>query len=362
MRYILLGVLIGLLLGFIPLMEPSGAMEFYPEWYGRIGDLQGVEKSTHPALLKSGLPPLQKDNTIWYLNADGTLVQTIAFTGKNMAASGNGRYFVEYEKVGKSIEFLNREGERFWKSKSLEYPYLSQNGRIVLLLTGDHSRVRIMDNNGAETGAREISGRLCTVLAFSRISDASAVGFLDGSYYLLDGRGNIAASGTAPNGSIIKSLAVSNNGRYLALHYGNRSGDHLGLLDSEKKSLDTLELGSRHYTKTALHVSNSGHIAFLDHRRILITDDDCDIDFEIKIPDKRQGHAGLDLSDGLYAASFSLTTGGTQFLLFRDNGHILLSRSIPEESFLDCWIKKPVILLRGSQGLYCYSFHDPANP
>ena len=86
-------------------------------------------------------------------------------------------YYVQYGKLTTDIEYFNIKGERFWKIKSNEYPYVSSRGKIILFLVADLSRVRVTDFNGNETGIKSISGRFCTSICFSSQNDILQSGF-----------------------------------------------------------------------------------------------------------------------------------------------------------------------------------------
>ena len=62
-----------------------------------------------------------------------------------VAFSGDGRFHARYRKVGSEVEFFNAAGERFWRLPSLEYPYLSRRGRLIFLMNGDQSGIRIAE-------------------------------------------------------------------------------------------------------------------------------------------------------------------------------------------------------------------------
>lgn len=360
MKFFIIGLLAGTLIGFLPVVKPTGGFELYPEWHGAVAAPEGIERSPRAELAKQLLPPLLVTGGAFLLDASGAVKGSFVAQDRLVAVSGNGEYLAEYQKVGRAVEFFNIKGERFWKMKSLEYPHLSRSAKLVLLLNGDHGKIRVVDFNGAEAGVKSISGRFCTGIAFAKGSDCAAAGFLDGNYWLLGADGTVALKGAAPAGAMVKSLAVSPDGRYLAVHYGGTAGDFVRLCDSKRKSEDEMKLKSAHLTRMPLSVNNVGSVALIDRDRFVVTDDDCDIDLEMALPPQREGHAAIDYRNGLYALAYSREKGGAQFYLLRESGEALFSRSIDEEPFLDCAFGEDVILLRGAQNLYCYSYHDPA--
>jgi hypothetical protein len=360
MKYAFIGLLAGILFGFLPLFEPVGGFESHPEWHGYTDSPGNIETSGNPYLAGTVVPPLQTLASIIILGSNGAILKKYENPNRLSTVSGSGMYIVEYEKVGKNVEFLNMNGERFWKMHSMEYPYLSYNSRVILLLNGDHSSLRVVDYNGNETSAGSIKGRLCNVISMSDRSDYSAAGFIDGNYYLIDEKGALRASGIVPEKNIVKSIGVSGNGMFFAVHYGGTKEDSVRLQNIEKNRFYEMKIRGVHPSKTALYVTDSGRLCFLDYDRIILADSDCDIDFELTIPAKRDGHSRIAYYDGIYVASFGIAGGGAQFVVFREDGTVLISQKLPEESFLDSFISGHVIYLRGSKNLYCYSYLDSA--
>lgn len=355
MRYILIGLFLGLFLGLLPFWMPEGGIELYGEWHGALDKLEETEISKDRLLGEMTLVPIVDKNSIFIISGNGKMKARIDSPESLNAISGSGKYYIKYQKVGKHIELLDIDGDRFWKIKSMEYPFLSYNGKVILLLNGDNSRVRIIDYHGNEVGVKTISGRLCTTLSFSKHTDFSGVGFLDGSHYILNERGALIYSFSKPGNNSIKGIAISRNGAFAAVHYGNRDGDTVKLIDLHDKSSERIPLAHVHRAKTAIHVRSDGTVAILDHDRILVCDSDGDTRYEIKIQPKRIGYSKLYESDGMYIASYTRESGEAVFLMFQEDGNVYFHKEFPSESFLDCHLKGRVILLRGNRNLYSYS-------
>ncbi len=364
MKYFFLGLIAGMLIGLLPFMKPAGGFVMHPEWHGAVNAPDGIEASPNSALKAEFLPPIETAEAVYRINAAGTLSAKF-ITGERLAApSGEGGYVARYDRVGRFVDFYGIGGERFWKLKSLEYPFLSHNSKLILLLNGDQSRIRLVDFHGALTGVKSISGRFCTIIAFAKGTDHGAAGFLDGSYYLLDGTGALIIKGNAPEGNLIKGLAVSPGGEYLAVHYGGSGKDRIRLCRVKSGSLDgsfeELALASVHLSRIPMAVNSRGDMAFLELNRFVVTDRDCDTDLDLRVPERRAGHAAIDYRNGLYAVAYSREKGGAQFFLLKKSGQVLFSRTIMEEPFLDCALGERYLMLRGAQNLYCYSYRDPA--
>ncbi len=360
MRYFFLGLVAGCLLAFVHIIEPSGGMSLYPEWWGEVGNPSSIEQSGAQGLAPGRLFPVQSGSEVFLLAGNGTLQrQYKAADPLLLAVSGNGQYCAEFEKAGRNVEFISTAGDRFWRLKSLEYPYLSFSGRLVLLLNGDQSKVRIFDYNGNGIGAGSVMGRFCTVISFAQRSDFAGIGFIDGSYYLLNQKGEIVDKGKTPQNTVVKGMAVSDSGNYYAVHFGNAEKDRVRLVNVRAKDVNECALSNVHMTRTAMNVADDGTLAVLDRDRLVFTDDDADVDRIIKLPPARAGHAKIARADGLCAVTYSPETGGARFILMQNDGNILFTKDVPEESFLDCVIDGGAILLRGSQKLLAYRYFTP---
>ncbi|MGV7927555.1 MAG: hypothetical protein AB2L13_01400 [Spirochaetota bacterium] len=191
MRYLIIGLLIGAVLGFVPVWQAEPGTELYPEWYGPVADPESIERSPNGTLSTRSIPPVVLADTLSLLAADGRLISRRAFGDTLFAVSGNGAYYAAYRKIGTSVEFFAADGSPFWKTDSREYPHLSYNGKLVLLVNSDQSQARALDFHGNQAG-EPVSGRFLTVIAFSKGTDIAALGFLDGSYAVMDSTGETA--------------------------------------------------------------------------------------------------------------------------------------------------------------------------
>lgn len=145
---------------------------------------------------------------------------------------GGKGYFV-FQRMGKEIQHRSPSGELYWKRESSAYPVSSPDGSIVLLITGDSNRVDVMDRNGIVLKESELNGSLLVDYSFSH-SVASgaraAVLFSDGRYYILGENGKLLLSSRISEKPVFaRSLALSENGNALALHFEQEGKDHLAL-------------------------------------------------------------------------------------------------------------------------------------
>ena len=353
MKYLISGIIAGFAAGMF-FVQSAGGMEIIPEFYSDLAGLDALQWADSKESRKGFVVPV--DGRTYVINSACRIVNKIESAPDTLIEfSGNGAFYMKYGKVSTEIELLGLSGERYLRMKSMGKPFLSRNGELLLLLNGDHTLIRIFDKNGVQAGAGQISGRLCTTVEFASESDFAACGFADGSYYILDQKGNIVNRGMVRPGDVVKGMALSPHGGYALVHYGNPDSDMLRLVDIEGKDSDDTELPAVHYVKTAMCITDSGEGAFLDHNSVLITDDDCDIDYRIPVPVKRPGFSTLSYGSGIYSLSYTRSTGESQLVIFGKQGDIMYARDFPGLSFLSSEIRDNLIFLRGTDSLFSYS-------
>jgi len=356
MRYFIPGIIAGVILNIF-LFSPVNGIEIYPEWTGALKDISSIDKNHKGSKHSNTIVTLRHGPELYRLGGDGTLVSHVSSGDKILAASGNGEYYITYDKVGSSLEFYRITGEPFWKLDSREYPYLSRTGKLIFMMNGDHSRIRFIDFNGNPAGDRQVVGRLCTVIAFSANSDFGATGFLDGSWHVVSPEGKIVYSGRMPAGNMVKGITLSPGGKFAAVHYGSPDGDRIritNLMDEKFREIDTETV---HSVKLSMHVRDNGLMTYIDREYLVHADKRGRILFRIKIPARRPGYASLDFNNGVYSAGYTGESGYARLILFRDDGNILLSREFPSESIIRSVLRDNILILRGSDNLYCYSLH-----
>jgi hypothetical protein len=335
---------------------PVGGVEIHPEWWSQLNAIPAIQKSPYrkPAgplfFVKIG------DRDYFRLRGNGEVALSGAVTDGLSAFSGDGRFYVKYLKAGTSLEMFNAKGDRFWKIESLEYPYLSHAGRLILLMNGDQSGIRALDENGNQLPAH-VSGRVCTAVAFPQAGDCAGVGFFDGSYYFISSRGIVTGRGRTPAGTMVKSMAVSGNGAYAAVHYGNNTKDYIRIVDIAENDYEDEELKHIHPVKTGVHVADDGYCTVIDVDRVLFISPSGRIRYSIAVPPKRPGHSAITCNDGMYAVSYTMQNGTSKLIMYNQEGVILFSREFPSESFLDATLRDGLLFLRGSDNIYCYSIH-----
>lgn len=353
MRYFFPGLIAGALAALF-LFSPTTGTGIHPEWWSAIKAIPALEQSPVNRSAKARFFVKADDAAYFLLKGNGAVAVSGSVPDGLAAFSGNGRYYARYRKVGEDIEFYNAAGERFWKIDSMEYPYLSHGGKLIFLMNGDHTGIRIVDYNGNISGTR-IAGRTCTAIAFSDAGDFGGIGFLDGTYYFVSPGGNVIHRGRAPLGAMVKGTAISGNGRYAAVHFGTTRADRLRVIDIESGDHGEAELTHIHKVKTSIHVDGEGYCAILDIDRVLRVSKSGRVKLALAVAAKRHGHSTISRWNGMYAVSYTMQTGTSLVTLFMDDGTVLMTKEFPAESFLDATLGDGLLFLRGSDSIFCYS-------
>ena len=356
MKYLIPGFIAGLVLNLFLTTRTAGT-EIIPAWTDTIAHL--LKAGPSPGKSDRGVSfIIKKDPAIAVVSPNGTVESFQKHEGLFSEVNRSGLYYITFQKVGKELEFFNISGERFWKTSSREYPYLSFNGKLIFLLNGDHSKIRVFDLHGNNIGVKEISGRLCTCIAFSRTTDIGAAGFADGTYYSVNAEGQVITTGRTPDNTVVKSLAVSDSGLFLAVHYGSDKDDGLRVVDSVEKESADVPLGF-HAAKAPLFVSNSGEAMILDRNRILLVDSGGKEEFVISVQPAREGQASIDCNGEYYAVAYPGEKGDARLIILRKDGPVLFSRQYLNEPYLVAEFRQALLLVKGAENLYCYTVRTP---
>lgn len=354
MKYLFVGIIAGIILNIF-ILFPSAGRAIIPEFNLAIKTLEPPKTSLLNSNKKSF--NVRAGKSLWKISPVGHVSGKITAKEELAAFSGSGSYYITYKKVGKEIEFFNESGSRFWKLKSLEYPYLSRNGKLIFLMNGDHSRIRVVNHNGNLENAPSFAGRLCTVITFSPENDFGAGGFLDGSFFLVGPQRQILYRGMTLAGKPVKGLAVSSTGKFMLVHCGTTEQDEILVIDLEKKNTGQLILKSVQVSQSTLLVDDTGRGTAFDGDRIIHFDKGGDEIFSLDVAPKRDGHAALVHGRGFIVGGYTDTQGTGRAIIFDLEGRIIFSKICTGESLMDVSILGNRILLRGSDNLYSYSLH-----
>jgi hypothetical protein len=355
MRYLLLGLAIGFIANIFIILH-KGGVSVLPSFNMELDNANIEHMQVMPADNTLETFAVKKENNILCINKNGELVAKAKYP-QLASVSGDGKFFIQYYKVGNEIEFLNIKGERFWKMKSFEYPYISASGKLILLMNGDHSRIRISDYNGNIYPESDIFGRFCTKVSFSDKNDFGAVGFFDGNYYFISDIGKIFYSGKSPNGMMVKNIAVSSTGGYGVVHSGNETEDVVILINFEKNSSKTIKLKNVYKTQLPLNVNDNGELTLIESDYIIKYKQNLKPKFKIKIDERKDGQYSIGFGKGFTSVTFISKDGEPRNMLFTDDGTVLSYKAYPNEAYLVSYPSQYSILLRGSENLFGYKLN-----
>ncbi len=351
MRYLFAGIIAGALAGMF-LFTGIQASEIVPEFYSPLSNIDIAANTGIRSIPDSFIVPME--GKTFLVDSGGNAVKKVEYSDSMVEFSGNGNYYIMYGKVSTKIELYGINGERYWQKDSREKPFLSYNGRLIFLLNGDHSGIRIFDTNGNSVGSAQIAGRLCTSVEFSEKNDFGVCGFVDGTYHFVNQDGIVINSGRVPAGNAVKGTRVSSNGRFGFIHYGNTAKDGVRIVNLVKNKFHDSAIGNPHVVKTAMNISDDGDGAVFDIDKVLVYDDDCDLKFKLNVPKKKPGYSTLSLEKGIYILGYTKESGGSQMVVFRDSGEVFYSKDFPGEAYLAGSIRESLIFLRGSDNLFAY--------
>jgi hypothetical protein len=354
MRYFLVGILAGIILALSPIFMERPAPSVYPEWSADLTSTAKTAQSTDTLLPVETRLTEMLGESIFIFTSGGSLADKIDLPPDTLAAlSESGKFYASYKKVAEEISFASVTGERFWKINSMEYPYLSPNGKVILLLVADLSNVRIVGYNGNPLGIKEIPGMMCTAISFAHKTDSAAVGFLDGSITVVSENGELRYRGRVPSG-VVKTIALSDSAHFLAVHYGNAEKDGLFVVDMDSKKEHAFSLPSHHFVKTGLHVNDNGDVAIVNNNAFILCTKKGSITARIPLAPQRPGQSAV-ISDGsMYAFSYRKEEGGSALYLCTDEGTTILKKDFPMETHLDCAIRDGILTARGLASVYAW--------
>ncbi len=356
MRYSIIGLLVGILLGIAPVFIIHTGFVLTPLWYGSLQKIQAIEPASVDYEKMSFA--VTTDNGYHYIGANGVVHKFISAADAFVKPTSDGKFYITYKKIGNEIAMYNAVNEFFWKLPSTEYPYISPDGSIIILLTADGSSARIADFNGNVYPNDELNGQFTTAIAFSQKGSFAGIGFIDGRYYICNNKGQIIYKGTSPSSTVVKGMAIDDTGSYALIHCGNSSRDYMvGITIAGKKSF-TYELSAPHYVKTSMAINTYGKALFLDFEKLL------EIDIKGKdvtpyaIIKKRYGQSQISVSNDIFMISYPANAGGSVWYVWQWGKGKIYSREFIEEPFLDNSLSGSVVLLRGQDMLACFVYQQ----
>ena len=180
-----------------------------------------------------------------------------------MPLIGKGHFL--YKKVGNSVFYYSNDGEILWEKPYKSYPRVSNNGELLLFVSGDENQVLISDLNGNPTGAKQIDGRFLADIAFPVMANGALLVFSGGEIALLDGAGKVIFQKKDEPGSkdflFCKSGAISPNGKLALVHYLRNAKDFISLLNEKGEIVSSFTLENVYAHKIYMAVDDEGNIA-----------------------------------------------------------------------------------------------------
>jgi len=172
-----------------------------------------------------------------------------------------GKGFIEYEKVGKIVSYYSADREILWQKDFKSYPKPGFEGDLILLTSGDNNRVFLSDINGNLTGEKVIDGRFLSDYSFAPKNGGAVLLFSGGEIVRLDGKGRRKFSRElgGKGFSFYKSVAISPNGLYSAVHYLNGENDFISMLDDKGEVLFSIKLSSVYPHRIFMSPGTSGN-------------------------------------------------------------------------------------------------------
>ncbi|TGL52904.1 hypothetical protein EHQ55_03110 [Leptospira meyeri] len=173
--------------------------------------------------------------------------------------------YLLYEKIGDEVNFFSDSGELFWKKPINSYPRSGYFASPVLYLSGDNNTVFLMDESGNRVGKSELNGRFLTDYQFDSKNKGVIVLFSGGEIYRLDEKGNALFEkdlSKERKDSFFKSVALSPNGKFSAIHYSLLDKDFVEVLDEVGETVEEFPLPKFYPHKLYFVIGNDGSILF----------------------------------------------------------------------------------------------------
>ena len=274
----------------------------------------------------------RKEDNLWFFNYR----QPVKIENEylyEIPLLGSGYY--QYKKVGSEISYFSPSGEILWKKEYKSYP--RAGSRLILLLTGDNNQVQVADLSGNLLNT--LDGRFLTDYAFDADGGAALL-FGGGDFYILDKKGKTVLSKHFRENGFYKSLAVSPDGNYFAVHYRENGRDFISVFTHEKE-IHTLPLEKSWPHKLWFAISNSKTMVVnLPDKWMFVDDDGEVVKSEDRVNNLKPGNYYPAMNNGRYfmsAAPGEIRISGPygdKIAGFDDSALIWRSFSLGNDSFV----------------------------
>lgn len=184
-------------------------------------------------------------------------------TFSEMPLNGKGHFV--YKKIGNSVFYYSNDGEILWEKPYKSYPRVSNNGELILFVSGDGNQVLVSDINGNPVGVKQVDGRFLADISFPSIANGALLVFSGGEIALLNGTGKVVfQKKDDPNSKdflFCKSSAISPNGKFSLIHYLRNAKDFVTMLNEKGDIVSSIALDSVYPHKVFMAVDDEGNIA-----------------------------------------------------------------------------------------------------
>lgn len=187
--------------------------------------------------------------------------QVFTIAEQNLEYPLLGKGVFGYNKVGNTITYYSQAGEVLWKKNSNSYPFSSFYGNLNLLVSGDGNQVLLIDINGNLVGIKQADGRFLT--DFAQNSKEIVLLFSGGETYWLNEAGNLIKKFQDQNEKHLKfykSIAISEQGEFLAIHYFENMKDFILIFKREGNFQKKIELPKIYTHKLYMSISPKGSV------------------------------------------------------------------------------------------------------
>lgn len=89
MQYFFVGIVLGIALNLLGLWQPTGAIEIYSEWHGKIDSIDNIENSDKPSISRIKLFPIKTERGVFILSGNGALLDSINIDNHLISISRN---------------------------------------------------------------------------------------------------------------------------------------------------------------------------------------------------------------------------------------------------------------------------------
>ncbi|MDA3901198.1 MAG: hypothetical protein PF637_11855 [Spirochaetes bacterium] len=358
MKFIIIGLIFGALLALTPFNLINNGERVVPKWFGSVSTIDSIS-TTGQTNNSSDLFLFPQLNSATLLYPNGTVYKSYqGDINTRYSFSGDRNYYIQFEKVGSQIAFMNSYGEKFWVSDTPQYPYLSHSAKLILLQVSDLHTLYLRDKNGSPVGVEKIEGRMCTTIAFSK-EDSALIGFMSSEFYVVSSAGTVVLHGKTPEGTIVKGGALSDDGLYAAVHYGTVSEDACLIIplggESPSEDMSVVNLESVHRTRTGLAVSNSGSLYVIDGLYFNVFDRRGEKMFSDEIEPQTYGHAVVSLYEKGVVLSYRILNNRSALAVYGSDLTLLHSEIFDDTALTHEIVDGTTLIAAGTKNLAAYS-------